>query len=152
MSGKSTSRTPSSAASDASRSRSGPEPASARTRRGSPAARYGPHQRVEALLGREPRDGEDDDVVGGDAGLGAERVPPRRERVRRRGEPATSTVLATTEMRSSGTPRARIDSRASDPTTSTSAAPPTTVGTTAFFTVRRQPGLASRSFDSTRST
>ena len=47
-----------------------------------------PHQRVEALLGREPRDGEDDDVVGIDARLGAERVPPRRERVRRLGEPS----------------------------------------------------------------
>ena len=44
--------------------------------------RDGPDERVEALLRREPRDGEDGDVVGRETRLGPELLPARRERVR----------------------------------------------------------------------
>ena len=111
-----------------------------------------PHERVRRLLGREPRDGQDGDVLRRQARIGPQVVAVRAEPVGLRAE--LGGVDGVSEQRDplgEDAPRS-IDSRASLPTTSTSAAPRTIGGTTTAFTARRQPGLGSRSFDSTRRT
>ena len=77
--------------------------------------------------------------------LGPELVAARCERVGPAPNAATSIVSAKTSIRSGSAPRASIDSRASVPTTRTSAAPRTIAGTTLKLTARRQPGRSSRS-------
>ena len=111
------------------------------------------YEHVEPLLGREPRDGEDD----------ARRPAPTPSALRssgRRGasraasaaNSSTSTVFANTRTRSGDAPRATIEFRASVPVTSTPDAFATTGGTTVPFTVRRQPGRGPSSWLSTTST
>ncbi len=65
---------------------------------------------------------------------------------------ATSIVFAKTRTRAGSAPSATTDSRASEPTTSTDAAPRTIGGTAVVFTSRRQPAFGPASWLSTSRT
>ena len=139
-------RTPSSAASASSRAALGPV-ADERRRR----AADRPPRRPRAAACRRPFSGasrateSDGDVVSVDA----ERRPqlrPATARADRHARPraGTSIVFANTRTRAGSAPSATTDSRASEPTTSTLAAPFTSGGTTVSLTRPPPAGLRAR--------
>ena len=111
------------------------------------------HERVEPLLRREPRDREHGDVVGPrpasarSASRRGEQPVGRRAELRRRRSCPRTARSAPGRRRGRASTRARACRRRAP-----RAAPRRIGGTTAPLTARRQPGRASRSFDSTSRT